>query len=152
MASIVWFSRLSCVSWAPMSDKLDEIMAWKRREIAPVVRPVTEAELARVHVALPTVPSFAAATTVAARPRIVFLGDSLTADQLAKAVTVESVRDTQLVTLRVRCQDEALSAVLANAIAEAVMEHLIEHKVRPVPAPKEKDLGHLAPMLLENEK
>ena len=44
-----------------MSDKLDEIMAWKRREIAPVVRPVTEAELARVHAALPPVPSFAAA-------------------------------------------------------------------------------------------
>jgi indole-3-glycerol phosphate synthase len=44
-----------------MPDKLDEIMAWKRREIAPVVRPVTEAELARIHASLPPVPSFAAA-------------------------------------------------------------------------------------------
>ncbi len=45
----------------PMPDKLDEIMAWKRREIASVIRPVTEAELARVHAALPPVPSFASA-------------------------------------------------------------------------------------------
>jgi len=29
-----------------MSDKLTEIMAWKRREIAARLRPVSEAELA----------------------------------------------------------------------------------------------------------
>jgi indole-3-glycerol phosphate synthase len=42
-------------------DKLDEIMAWKRREIAPRLRPVSEAELARLHAGLPPPPSFAAA-------------------------------------------------------------------------------------------
>ena len=44
-----------------MSDKLTEIMAWKRREIAPLVRAVSEAELARLDAALPRPPSFAAA-------------------------------------------------------------------------------------------
>lgn len=44
-----------------MSDKLTEIMAHKRREIAPLLRPVAEAELARVHASLPPPPSFAAA-------------------------------------------------------------------------------------------
>lgn len=42
-----------------MADKLTEIMAWKRREIAPVLREVSEAELARAHGALPRPPSFA---------------------------------------------------------------------------------------------
>jgi indole-3-glycerol phosphate synthase len=44
-----------------MSDKLTEIMAHKRREIAPLVRVVPEAELATLHASLPPVPSFAAA-------------------------------------------------------------------------------------------
>jgi len=44
-----------------MSDKLTEIMAWKRREIADRLRPVTEAELAKADTALPRPPSFAAA-------------------------------------------------------------------------------------------
>lgn len=44
-----------------MSDKLTEIMAWKRREIADRLRPVTEAELAKAAAALPRPPSFAAA-------------------------------------------------------------------------------------------
>jgi indole-3-glycerol phosphate synthase len=44
-----------------MSDKLTEIMAWKRREIAPLIRPVSAAELARCDAALPRPPSFAAA-------------------------------------------------------------------------------------------
>jgi len=44
-----------------MSDKLTEIMAWKRREIAPLVRVVSEAELARLDAAQPRPPSFAAA-------------------------------------------------------------------------------------------
>jgi indole-3-glycerol phosphate synthase len=42
-------------------DKLAEIMANKRREIAPLLRPVFEEELARVHASLPPVPSFAKA-------------------------------------------------------------------------------------------
>jgi indole-3-glycerol phosphate synthase len=46
-----------------MSDKLTEIMAHKRREIAPLVRPVSEAELAQLHATLPAPPSFAAALT-----------------------------------------------------------------------------------------
>ncbi|WP_414664300.1 indole-3-glycerol phosphate synthase TrpC [Horticoccus sp. 23ND18S-11] len=44
-----------------MSDKLTEIMAWKRREIAPLLRPVSEAELARADASLPRPPSFASA-------------------------------------------------------------------------------------------
>lgn len=44
-----------------MSDKLTEIMAWKRREIAPLVRAVSETELARLDASLPRPPSFAAA-------------------------------------------------------------------------------------------
>ncbi len=44
-----------------MSDKLTEIMAWKRREIAPLLREVTEAELARADAGRPRPPSFAAA-------------------------------------------------------------------------------------------
>jgi indole-3-glycerol phosphate synthase len=42
-------------------DKLAEIMASKRIEIAACVRPVTEAELARIDAGLPRPPSFAAA-------------------------------------------------------------------------------------------
>lgn len=44
-----------------MSDKLTEIMAWKRREIAPHLRAVSAAELARAHATLPRPPSFATA-------------------------------------------------------------------------------------------
>ena len=42
-------------------DKLTEIMAWKRREIAPRLRAVPEAELARLHAQLPPPPAFGAA-------------------------------------------------------------------------------------------
>ncbi|RXK56123.1 indole-3-glycerol-phosphate synthase [Oleiharenicola lentus] len=42
-------------------DKLTEIMAHKRREIAPLVRPVYAAELAELNHRLPRPPSFAAA-------------------------------------------------------------------------------------------
>ena len=44
-----------------MSDKLTEIMAWKRREIAPLVRAVPEEELAQLDAALPRPPSFLSA-------------------------------------------------------------------------------------------
>lgn len=44
-----------------MSDKLTEIMAWKRREIAPLLRPVSDRELARLNASLPPTPSFAGA-------------------------------------------------------------------------------------------
>ena len=42
-------------------DKLTEIMAHKREEIAPLVRPVPLEELARLNAALPAPPSFASA-------------------------------------------------------------------------------------------
>ena len=42
-------------------DKLTEIMAHKRREIAPLLRPVSTAELARANADRAPVPSFAAA-------------------------------------------------------------------------------------------
>ncbi|HYD85040.1 MAG TPA: indole-3-glycerol phosphate synthase TrpC, partial [Opitutus sp.] len=44
-----------------MSDKLTEIMAHKRREIAPLLRPISETELSRLNRSLPPPPSFAAA-------------------------------------------------------------------------------------------
>jgi indole-3-glycerol phosphate synthase len=44
-----------------MSDKLTEIMAHKRREIAPLLRPVSDGELARFDASLPRPPSFAVA-------------------------------------------------------------------------------------------
>jgi indole-3-glycerol phosphate synthase len=44
-----------------MSDKLTEIMAWKRQEIAPLVRSVSTQELADLNASLPRPPSFAAA-------------------------------------------------------------------------------------------
>jgi len=44
-----------------MSDKLTEIMAWKRREIAGLIRPVPLAELSALAASLPRPPSFAAA-------------------------------------------------------------------------------------------
>lgn len=44
-----------------MSDKLTEIMAWKRQEIAALVRPVSLAELTQLDASLPRPPSFAAA-------------------------------------------------------------------------------------------
>jgi indole-3-glycerol phosphate synthase len=42
-------------------DKLTEIMAWKRREVAQRAQPVTEAELARIHAGLPKPASLASA-------------------------------------------------------------------------------------------
>lgn len=50
-----------CFVVAFMSDKLTEIMAWKRREIAPLLRAVPAAELSRLDAALPRPPSFARA-------------------------------------------------------------------------------------------
>jgi len=44
-----------------MSDKLTEIMAWKRQEIAPRLRPVSESDLAKLDASLPRPPSFGAA-------------------------------------------------------------------------------------------
>ena len=44
-----------------MADKLTEIMAWKRREIAPLVRPVSDRELSELDALLPPPPSFAVA-------------------------------------------------------------------------------------------
>jgi indole-3-glycerol phosphate synthase len=44
-----------------LSDKLTEIMAWKRREIASSLRFVPDAELARLDASLPRPPSFATA-------------------------------------------------------------------------------------------
>ncbi len=42
-----------------MADKLTEIMAWKRREIAPLLRPVAESELSRLDQSRPRPPGFA---------------------------------------------------------------------------------------------
>jgi indole-3-glycerol phosphate synthase len=42
-----------------MSDKLTEIMAWKRREVSSALRFVPEAELAKLEASLPRPPSFA---------------------------------------------------------------------------------------------
>lgn len=44
-----------------MADKLDEIMAWKRQEVASLTRDVPLEELSALHASLPPVPSFAQA-------------------------------------------------------------------------------------------
>jgi indole-3-glycerol phosphate synthase len=44
-----------------MSDKLTEIMAWKRREIAPLIRSVPTSELVALNASRPRPPSFAKA-------------------------------------------------------------------------------------------
>ncbi|MGH7947378.1 MAG: indole-3-glycerol phosphate synthase TrpC, partial [Opitutaceae bacterium] len=44
-----------------MADKLTEIMAWKRREIASSLRSVSDAEFVRLDASLPRLPSFATA-------------------------------------------------------------------------------------------
>jgi indole-3-glycerol phosphate synthase len=44
-----------------MADKLTEIMAWKRSEIAPLIRPVPELELSKLNASLPPPPSFRSA-------------------------------------------------------------------------------------------
>ncbi len=44
-----------------MPDKLTEIMAWKRQEIAPRLRPISTADLERANATLPRPPSFAEA-------------------------------------------------------------------------------------------
>ena len=44
-----------------MGDKLTEIMDWKRREIAALIRPVSDRDLAAADAALPRPPGFAAA-------------------------------------------------------------------------------------------
>lgn len=50
-----------CFVVPKMSDKLTEIMAWKRHEIASRLRPISETELARAHATHPRPPSFASA-------------------------------------------------------------------------------------------
>jgi indole-3-glycerol phosphate synthase len=54
------FERRVCFVEA-VHDKLGEIMAWKRREIAPLVRDVPDAELARLDGSLPRPAPFASA-------------------------------------------------------------------------------------------
>src|SRR5260221_10935400 len=49
------------VPWTAMSDKLTEIMTWKRSEIAPLVRSIPEAELTEANLRYPVPPSFASA-------------------------------------------------------------------------------------------
>ncbi len=52
----------ACVVWGFITmDKLTEIMAHKRAEIAPLLRPVPAEELAELHARLPRPPSFAEA-------------------------------------------------------------------------------------------
>ena len=52
---------LVCFVVKQMSDKLTEIMAWKRQEIAPLIRVVSLPELAAFNAMAPKAPSFAAA-------------------------------------------------------------------------------------------
>ena len=53
------YRRLLCFVLDYMADKLTEIMAWKRQEIADLVRPVELSELADLNRKIPTPPSFA---------------------------------------------------------------------------------------------
>jgi indole-3-glycerol phosphate synthase len=58
---LVWFSCAGYGFVVAVQDKLTEIMAWKRREIAPRLRTVSEAELARLDASTPRPGPFAAA-------------------------------------------------------------------------------------------
>ena len=53
------YHRLLCFVLDYMADKLTEIMAWKRQEIAGLVRPVELSELAELNREMPPPPSFA---------------------------------------------------------------------------------------------
>jgi len=57
----MWHSRAGCVWSFGVPDKLLEIMAWKRQEIAPLLRDVPESELSRLDASLPKPPPFAPA-------------------------------------------------------------------------------------------
>jgi indole-3-glycerol phosphate synthase len=60
---LVWFSGAGCCFVWGVSDKLEEIMEHKRRELAPRIRVVPEAELSGLDASLPKAPSFRAALT-----------------------------------------------------------------------------------------
>ena len=57
----MWRSPAGCVSSFCVPDKLLEIMAWKRREVAARARAVSETELAGLDASLPKPPPFASA-------------------------------------------------------------------------------------------
>jgi len=58
---LVWFSRDDACFLGGVPDKLTEIMEHKRREMAPRIRAVPEAELSAMDAACPRPPSFRAA-------------------------------------------------------------------------------------------
>jgi indole-3-glycerol phosphate synthase len=58
---LVWFSRPGYCFVVYVQDKLSEIMEWKRREIAPLVRDVPESELLLLNASLPAPSPFIAA-------------------------------------------------------------------------------------------
>jgi indole-3-glycerol phosphate synthase len=60
---LVWFSSAGYSFVEGVSDKLEEIMEHKRRELAPRMREVAEAELSRLDASLPRAASFKAALT-----------------------------------------------------------------------------------------
>jgi indole-3-glycerol phosphate synthase len=82
-----------------MSDKLTEIMAHKRREIAPLVRPVSEGELARLDAALPRPPSFATALRRADR-RLAVIAEIKRRSPSAGAIKQNADASTQALTYR----------------------------------------------------
>ena len=82
-----------------MSDKLTEIMAHKRREIAPLVRPVSEGELARLDAALPRPPSFATALRRADR-RLAVIAEIKRRSPSAGAIKQNADASTQAMTYR----------------------------------------------------
>ncbi|HWZ94305.1 MAG TPA: indole-3-glycerol phosphate synthase TrpC [Opitutaceae bacterium] len=82
-----------------MSDKLTEIMAHKRREIAPLVRAITEGELARLDAALPKPPSFATALRRADR-RLAVIAEIKRRSPSAGAIRQNANALTQALTYR----------------------------------------------------
>jgi indole-3-glycerol phosphate synthase len=59
--TLVFVNSVCFVSTYRMTDKLTEIMAWKRKEIAELIRPVSLAELQTLNAQIPPPPSFAGA-------------------------------------------------------------------------------------------
>jgi indole-3-glycerol phosphate synthase len=87
-----------------MSDKLTEIMAHKRREIAPLIRPVSEAELARLDATRPKPPSFATALRRADR-RLAVIAEIKRRSPSAGDIKQKADATTQALTYRVAGAD-----------------------------------------------
>lgn len=103
--SALVFARSLCFLPGHMGDKLDEIMAWKRREIADSVRTVDLDELRALRLGRPAPPSFAAAL----RPASGTLG--IIAEIKRRSPSAGTIADVSAVTQAERYRTAGASAL-----------------------------------------